>query len=85
MKEKCVENGSMVSTLSVDELREYFPEIKAVSSVGQFVDARKRGVYFVDQGPFRLVKVRGGCPNFQNGECRLGEKCLSNFKKDETA
>lgn len=74
----------MISTLSTADLREYFPELNEVYTAVRLIDSKKKGVYVLDEGEYRIVKLKGPCPNFQNGDCRLGEKCLSKPQEDIT-
>lgn len=86
MREICAEDNSFPIRLTVEELRKYFPKLSAVSTAGQYNDARrKHGVYVLDEGSFRMVHIKGPCPNWQNGQCTLGGNCISKVREADLA
>lgn len=77
MTERCEEEESFPSELTFEELDKLFGGVaKPVGTAGDYNDARrKHGVRILDEGSFRMVHIKGGCPALQNGVCTLGPRC----------
>lgn len=77
MIEGCLKDRSIPTTLTIEVLKQYFPNLDVVTTSGEYNTSRyTKGVFVKDEGNFRLLRIKGDCPNWQNGQCLLKEHCL---------
>lgn len=77
MTESCGENSVFSVSSTVSQIGAKFPGAVEVYTRGAMHFARKRGVYVLNTGDSRQVRIIGQCPNFQNGSCVLRANCFS--------
>ena len=79
MAERCFGDIEFSTSQTVDELKVFFPKLDVYHVGAEFVDASrgKSGVFVMERGSSRHVRIKGGCPNFQNGGCSLVENCFA--------
>jgi len=64
---------------TVDELLEYYPNLIHLNTFNEITNVTSAGVYVLKEKDYLQVRIFGGCPNFLQGKCSLGEKCISNL------
>ena len=84
MAERCAGYSSFVSSLTLPELREYFPNLHHTKTISEYNNGRhKRGIWVLNKGHFRMVNMTGSCPNFVDGACQLPGGCFLDARKRE--
>lgn len=78
MSERCLNNSTIATGKPISELKQLFPNAKKSKTTWNFSSENSTGVYILDAGSMRMVKVVGPCPNFKDGNCILAERCLTN-------
>ncbi len=64
---------------SIDKIKILFPKAVVVNTFNQLSNVSDKGVYLLNDDGRLVVRIYGGCPNFLQGKCSLGEKCISNL------
>lgn len=60
----------------ISEISKYFKGVKFVDTMNEITNPPKTGVYALKQDGSIRVQIVGECPNFKNGSCKLGGRCI---------
>jgi len=76
--EICANDNSFITHLSLDQLRQHFPNLVVVDSPGRYSSSRlKDGVYaYISSTDVAYLRVVGPCPSWKGGGCERGESCF---------
>lgn len=81
MAEFCSGDRGIITTSSMDDLSECFPEATVVYSGGALLNFKTPGVAIWDsagtQGSQKVVRINGVCPQFDGEKCKLAGKCFA--------
>lgn len=83
MTERCSGDWGFDTAVVFKKISKVFKMAIEVFTLGEIHTVRKDGVYILNKGRARLVRIKGQCPHFIKGECAHGLHCPIDELVDE--
>lgn len=60
----------------MESLQKHFPSLMLVQTYNELTNPPEKGVYALVQDEQIIVRILGGCPNFNERVCDRGDDCI---------